>query len=199
MNFANISLKLFKRLWSGIEGVLYNKQVLRIVVYVLGYFNAERTNFDFSMLMDTFITWIVLEGIWYHFHWFSPYIAGKEFWFGLWMSIKIRQIFLPVWWILNVYFLGECTLWIFWKSTRFISWWYEFGIFILLSMDLRLVELWVSSYNREFCDFEESIDFSVISLFYVASWEDEISYVKDGFTRKIKGFTIFGSITGFWL
>lgn len=51
----------------------------------------------------------------------------------------------------------------------------------------------------EFCDFDESIDFSVVCLIYVVGLSDEIGYVRGGFTRKIKGFTIFGSITDFWL
>lgn len=31
----------------------------------------------------------------------------------------------------------------------------------------------------------------------MASWRDKIGYVRDGFVRKIKGFTILGSITDF--
>ena len=48
-----------------------------------------------------------------------------------------------------------------------------------------------------FCDFEESIDFSVLSLFYWVGLRSEIERVRLDFTREIKGFTILGSITDF--
>ena len=48
-----------------------------------------------------------------------------------------------------------------------------------------------------FCDFEESIDFSVLSLFYLVGLRSEIERVRLDFTRENKGIFDISCDNGF--
>ena len=92
--------------------------------------------FEWFVLDDTFIIEMVSDDFGVDFLSKSPYITGKEFggWYETRDGYKNRTDisiclcsghWMFTFWV-NVHF------WMCWESTRFMSWWYGFGIFIFV-------------------------------------------------------------------